>query len=340
MLLALGSDGFGTALAMLAVVLLTQQLEGNLLQPVVLGRTTQLHPLVTMLAVVAGGAGRRRDRDAPGRAPDGRGGRRRPGPAGRGVAGGHHRHPVGVSRRRPAAPTMGSVDAPDGPDEVQRLRTERDALAQEVAALRVLDGDAPAVQAGATTVTIDLLPLLQRVLDRITAAEPELFGREISIPEVDLEDVPPGTAQRLDAAMGVEVPDDLGQITVYDRGRLRAAQDAFHRLGRLVSLVVALAAVLYLVSPRPGAVRIRRAVVAAGRSVGRAGAEGFEATPEPVVRWVAGHRLALQVGLMVGALGLLWLVDLGWLASLVVVAVAAGAVLLVSRTPPVEDHLA
>lgn len=41
---------------MLAVVLLTQQLEGNFLQPVVLGRTTALHPLVTMLAVVAGGA--------------------------------------------------------------------------------------------------------------------------------------------------------------------------------------------------------------------------------------------------------------------------------------------
>jgi predicted PurR-regulated permease PerM len=55
-LLALGAEGFGTAGAMLAVVLLTQQIEGNFLQPVVLGRTTALHPLVTMLAVVAGGA--------------------------------------------------------------------------------------------------------------------------------------------------------------------------------------------------------------------------------------------------------------------------------------------
>lgn len=55
-LLALGADGFGTAMAMLVVVLVVQQLEGNLLQPVILGRTTALHPLVTMLAVVAGGA--------------------------------------------------------------------------------------------------------------------------------------------------------------------------------------------------------------------------------------------------------------------------------------------
>lgn len=55
-LLALGAEGFATAMAMLAVVLLVQQLEGNFLQPVVLSRTTALHPLVTMLSVVAGGA--------------------------------------------------------------------------------------------------------------------------------------------------------------------------------------------------------------------------------------------------------------------------------------------
>ncbi len=55
-LLALGADGFGTAVAMLVVVLIVQQVEGNLLQPVIIGRTTALHPLVTMLAVVAGGA--------------------------------------------------------------------------------------------------------------------------------------------------------------------------------------------------------------------------------------------------------------------------------------------
>lgn len=111
------------------------------------------------------------------------------------------------------------------------------------AALRLLEGDAPNVEAGATSVTINLLPLLQRVLDRITSATPELFGRQISLPAVDLERIPPGTAQRLGEAMGVEVPDDLGQITVYDRGRLRAAQDALRILGRLVSLVVLVAVV-------------------------------------------------------------------------------------------------
>lgn len=55
-LLALGANGFSSAVAMLVVVLVVQQIEGNLLQPLVLGKATALHPLVTMLAVVAGGA--------------------------------------------------------------------------------------------------------------------------------------------------------------------------------------------------------------------------------------------------------------------------------------------
>jgi hypothetical protein len=124
------------------------------------------------------------------------------------------------------------------------------------AALRLLEGDVPAVTAGATSVTINLLPLLQRVLDRITTAAPELFGRVIDLPDVDIDDVPSGTTKALGEALGVDVPDDLGQITVYDRGRLRAAQDGLRRLGRLVTLIVVLAVLLPIaalaVSPRRG----------------------------------------------------------------------------------------
>lgn len=41
---------------MIAVVLVVQQLETNLLQPVIMGKSTSLHPLVVALASVAGGA--------------------------------------------------------------------------------------------------------------------------------------------------------------------------------------------------------------------------------------------------------------------------------------------
>jgi predicted PurR-regulated permease PerM len=55
-LLALSSGGLGRGLAMLAVVIVVQQLETNVLQPVIMGKTTRLHPLVVALASVAGAA--------------------------------------------------------------------------------------------------------------------------------------------------------------------------------------------------------------------------------------------------------------------------------------------
>lgn len=55
-LLALSSGGLGKGLAMLAVVIVVQQVETNVLQPVIMGKTTRLHPLVVALASVAGGA--------------------------------------------------------------------------------------------------------------------------------------------------------------------------------------------------------------------------------------------------------------------------------------------
>ncbi len=53
-LIALVSNGFGTALWVLAVVVLVQQIEGNVLQPILQGRGLNLHAGVVILAVTAG----------------------------------------------------------------------------------------------------------------------------------------------------------------------------------------------------------------------------------------------------------------------------------------------
>jgi len=53
-LVALVSNGPVTALILAGVVILVQQLEGDLLQPIVLGRSLKLHPLVILLALTAG----------------------------------------------------------------------------------------------------------------------------------------------------------------------------------------------------------------------------------------------------------------------------------------------
>lgn len=54
-LVALVSNGVPTALLVLAAVILVQQLEGNLLQPLIIGRALNLHPAVVIVVVTAGG---------------------------------------------------------------------------------------------------------------------------------------------------------------------------------------------------------------------------------------------------------------------------------------------
>jgi predicted PurR-regulated permease PerM len=53
-LIALVDEGFGVALIILGIVVLVQQIEGNVLQPIIQGRGFNLHPAVVILAVTAG----------------------------------------------------------------------------------------------------------------------------------------------------------------------------------------------------------------------------------------------------------------------------------------------
>jgi predicted PurR-regulated permease PerM len=54
-LVALVTSGATSALIVVVLVLVVQQLEGNVLQPILVGRTLDLHPAAVILAVTAGG---------------------------------------------------------------------------------------------------------------------------------------------------------------------------------------------------------------------------------------------------------------------------------------------
>jgi predicted PurR-regulated permease PerM len=54
-LVALVSNGVWTAVAVLAIVLVVQQLEGNVMQPILVGRTLKIHPAVVLAVVALGG---------------------------------------------------------------------------------------------------------------------------------------------------------------------------------------------------------------------------------------------------------------------------------------------
>ena len=54
-LIALADGGITKAAIALGIVLLVQQIEGNVIQPVAVGRQVRLHPIVTIAAVAVGG---------------------------------------------------------------------------------------------------------------------------------------------------------------------------------------------------------------------------------------------------------------------------------------------
>ncbi|CAL8970722.1 hypothetical protein TESS_TESS_02234 [Tessaracoccus sp. O5.2] len=54
-LVAMVSNGFTTALLVLGLIILVQQLEGNVLQPMLQSRVMKLHPVVVLLSVLLGG---------------------------------------------------------------------------------------------------------------------------------------------------------------------------------------------------------------------------------------------------------------------------------------------
>ena len=53
-LVALATNGLGPALAVLALIIVVQQLEGHILTPIMLGRATELHPLAVIAALTTG----------------------------------------------------------------------------------------------------------------------------------------------------------------------------------------------------------------------------------------------------------------------------------------------
>jgi hypothetical protein len=107
--------------------------------------------------------------------------------------------------------------------------------------LRGREGDVVSFEQG--QVTLNLVPVVSSVLREISSASPEILGREIDIPDVSVDDIPPVAIARLEDALDVELDDDFGQLVVYDDSTLAAAQDGVRILDRSVYVLVPLSVV-------------------------------------------------------------------------------------------------
>jgi hypothetical protein len=111
-------------------------------------------------------------------------------------------------------------------------------------AVRVLRGESDVVTTGDGQVTLNLLPVINAVLARITAASPEILGRQVDLPEVTVDEIPAAAITRIEDALDVDLPDDFGQFTVYGEGKLAAAQDAISLFDKLVVVLLPLGILL------------------------------------------------------------------------------------------------
>ncbi|MGH2636615.1 MAG: hypothetical protein ACRDHU_10805 [Actinomycetota bacterium] len=116
-------------------------------------------------------------------------------------------------------------------------RANRFVHQQVIAALR---GEGEAVTVADGKVVLSLLPLVNQALQAVSSVAAELLGRQIDLPELTGEEVPVEAVARIEEALGIDLPDRFGTVTVYDSEELAAVQDAVDVAGRVLTLIIVL----------------------------------------------------------------------------------------------------
>ncbi|MFI6094938.1 hypothetical protein ACIA8G_05255 [Lentzea sp. NPDC051213] len=141
------------------------------------------------------------------------------------------------------APVRATATKVLGSDQFQRVWTELNRRAHQ-RALAVIEGDSNVVAVHQDRVDIDLLPLINEMLRTLSAQLPTLFGKQLSLPDLSSGEIPADLRLRVQDSLGVTLPANFAQFTVYDSGQLWAAQQAVATAKR--SLILFLLSTLLL----------------------------------------------------------------------------------------------
>ena len=196
------------------------------------------------------------------------------------------------------------------------------------AVMRVLEGGS--LRDGVTVdngeVTLNLIPIVERGFDSLQDAG--LLTR-VTLPDIDTTAPPAEQISQLEDAIGRSLPDDFGQVVVYESEQIAKAQAAIARaqqalvLFRQTVIVILVLTVLSLVASVLLANRRRRALVTVSLGVVAAMAMGraivrtvVEKVPTLAVK--PGSRAALRSMVESLASGLMTAVSLALIAGAVV----------------------
>jgi hypothetical protein len=121
------------------------------------------------------------------------------------------------------------------------IQANRFAHTQIVAVLR---DESEIVDTANGRVVLNLLPIVNEALQRIESQAAGLFQKDVDLPEITGGEVPAEAREKISLALGVEVPEDFGEIVVFESDRLEAAQTAVSFFDRAIVFLVILTLVL------------------------------------------------------------------------------------------------
>ena len=110
--------------------------------------------------------------------------------------------------------------------------------------LAVLRGESETVSVVEGKVLLNLLPLVNLALASIERVSSDLVGSDVTLPTFEPGEVPSSEIAKLEQALGVQLPDDYGQIPIYDSNELEALQKVVYSAERLLILLLILIPVL------------------------------------------------------------------------------------------------
>lgn len=124
------------------------------------------------------------------------------------------------------------------------VAANRFAQSQVVAILRGNGGDIISTANG--QVVLNVLPIVNQALAQVSQVASDLLGRTITLPTITATDVPADAIAKIEAATGVTLPSNFGQIVVVDSQQLASVQDGFSLANRLVYATLILFVLLFI----------------------------------------------------------------------------------------------
>ena len=103
-----------------------------------------------------------------------------------------------------------------------------------------LSGEGDTLRLSDGKVVLSLLPLVNQGLQAASTFVTQLIGRPIDLPEITGQEVPIQAVAKIEAVLGIDLPDSFGTVVVYDAHEIEAVQRSVDLAGRLMVLLILL----------------------------------------------------------------------------------------------------